>query len=192
MPTVNQGMLDQDQVSATSTGQLGPVGGGSRSHTNRLAAAYPDGPQSTGINAKTTTIDGVVVTMSRAGYRTGYETTVLQNAHIDAKAAAGLDNSFDMTFTDNNPPTLTSLPVPEGESAQGTDGATIIESGLGPNVNNTGLNEEGNMIMVDASGDSSPPFPGSSAASPSTTSAIIGDGGIHQGGVTGKSPASPA
>ena len=190
MPTVNQGMLDEDQVPAESVGQLGPVGGGSRSSTTRLAAAYPDGPQSTGTNAKTTTIDGVVVTLSRAGYRTGYEAAVLQTTPASAKTALGLDGSFDMTFSGNNPPQLNALPTPDGESAQGADGSTIIATGIGPNVNNTGLNEEGNMVMVDASPAGSPPFEGDGKASPATTSSTIGDGGIHQGGVLGSSPAS--
>ena len=183
-------MLDGDQVDAASTGQLGAVGGGSRSSTTRLSNAYPGGPQSTGTNAKTTTIDGVVVTLSRAGYRTGYETAVLNSAHADAVAELGLDGTFDMQFTGNNPPTLGTLPAIDGEEAQGTDGSTVVPSGIGPNVNNTGLNEEGNMTMVDASPSGSPPFEGNGSLSPATTSATIGAGGIHQGGVKGESPAS--
>ena len=184
-----------DNIAAGQVASLGSVGGLSKSDTARLKDAYPNGPQFTGDSASTTTIDDTVVTMSRSGYREGYKTIVMDGP---SASSAEFGTTIDMdygktegTTADLKPPAL-GAPVPDGEQAPGSDGATIISSGIGPNVNVHGTlmaGEDGSdptRKVVDPTPSGTPPFVGNGSVSPSASTSIS-DGDVHGGGVKGSS-----
>ena len=166
-----EGMLDN--IMPAQLASLGPANGLSTSDTSRLNVAYNvDGPQFTSTTT-TTSIDGEDVSLDRVNYRKFYKEMMKSNSGY---ASA---------------PTLGSVNV-EGESSPGSDGSTIVASGLGPNVNVTGFNQ-GGQKMVDASPVvSDTPFPGDGSVSPNVTSVKIKNNtSIHGTSIPGLGPENP-
>lgn len=141
----NQKMLQVDKTDASK----GPVAGGSRSDTSRLAKAYPGGPQYVTTPKKIVSMDGCVnqkdIEMSPAEYRDAYKAACMVG---ETSTVHEFDKSIDMSYGTTNtaepsPPNLLFLSPPgfpskestHYESTQGYAGSTISASGRGPNVN---------------------------------------------------------
>ena len=160
----------------------------SKPNSNRLKVAFPDGPQHTNDDGAPTTIVDVAsdtgawtssgVTLTRAGYREFYKKSVLggDNSNVVDNFGSPVSRDYHM----NNPPHIgdTESPITVDDKSgasvlAGSTGATVVASGLGPNVSTkTG-------DVVDASPISSPPFEGDGSASPSTDSELISSGDLH-------------
>ena len=154
-----EGMLDN--IKPAQVASLGPVGGLSTSDTNRLNTAYNvDGPQFTGVAKNSKIGIGPTFSLARGPYRTFYKDMMNENSSYQAAPTLGLTNV-------------------EGEPPPGSDGSTIVASGLGPNVNVTGFNQK-EQKMVDVTPIvSDTPFSGDGSVSPQETSVSQKQTDIH-------------
>ena len=204
MPTQNQSMLI-DTI-ATTVGEKG------RSDTQRLKSAYGEhnnsvmDPTKAAISFETGAGAEVKpVMLHRTAYRSSYESDVKSGTkHIAGSDFPSEDAPSGTASMDykNAPRIGATGPVPEGESAPGQPGSTIVASGLGPNVNIHGtLGAGGSRAVVDGS------TPGSSAVidpahaadgtqSPSATSSALAaetsmPPGSTYGHSTGGNPPAP-
>lgn len=122
-------------------------GAHSTSNQHRLAQAYPNSPIHSG---EATTISD----FTSSGIRAWYTDNVL-NGDFPAFS--------DFTEGDYDYSTAVSIPsgvAPEGESAPGSTGSTIVASGLGPNVATIDKSNLAATPMVDATPTGTTPFEG--------------------------------
>ena len=197
----NQGIL---QVVPTEKSPGGPSSDDSStslstSDTSLLKLAFPKGPQFLS-EAPKTTINGEEITLDRSAYRSFYVSKVLGGSNSKYEHHFGSNVSRDYS----NAPDVKNLGMsPGGESAQGSPGSTIVDSGLGPNVNVAAAQEivgianstvgsppVGPHKVVDPSKTSTSftPFVGDGSASPvNTTEAISSRESIHGSSIPGRS-----
>ena len=189
MATVIQGMLDG--LPGTQVASLGNVGGLSTSHTQRLSDAYPAGPQMSGETVKTssTVLPGAealtVFPLKSENYRAFYEQKVMSGKLTTSEFNEEVNLEYGQA--PNIPDDVTDFAGPSDDKF-GVAGSTIVSSGLGPNVNVTGFATR-TQNVIDAKptikltlGD----FIGNDH-NPKTTSLLIGQGGVHGGGIKGES-----
>lgn len=169
----------------------------STSSTHRLQKAFPSGPQHTDIVGP---LGPGSYTLDRESYRLYYEQQVLggSNESYKAKSLNGTDHN--RNYSQNDPPTLSSLDITDN---------TIVDTGIGPNVNVAAAMElvgwsvtQGTAAPLEGSADkyeygieslspvksiedptfnspSSVPFSGDGSASPSQTSSTLSNSSLH-------------
>ena len=166
------------ETSPTPTQQasIGPVGGLSTSEPARLAAAYPAGPFSSDSESSTVPNQPNIVKLDGVTYRYWFQENVLNGKTPWVSTFA---SQVDMDY--QSAPNIKKLSGPEDEPKPGSDGSTIVKSGIGPNVNVQSLNKDKKLVMVDPSHVdafgtklSTTPFVGDGSASPSETSPKAG------------------
>ena len=104
----------------------------STSNTDLLSKAFPNAPQFTS-DAPSTIIDDKEVSLDRHSYREFYIDNVLggNNEKYLHVFGSPVDRNYSLAPDVSN---LGSFPGGE-KASQGSDGSTIVKSGLGPNVN---------------------------------------------------------
>lgn len=108
----------------------------STSNTARLGIAFPKGPQHVGQDSAPSMGDGPAAPkLNRAGYRDYYETVVMggNNLNYSEKSLNGTAHS--RNYLQNGPPILTDLNMNGLEPPHKGPAATIVNSGIGPNLN---------------------------------------------------------
>ena len=195
----NQGML---QVVSTDRSPGGPSTSDdqtslSTSDTSLLKKAFSGGPQFIS-EAPKTVINGEEVSLDRQSYRDFYVENVLggDNSKYIHSFGSPVDRNY------GSAPDVSKLTAPDGEKgAPGSNGSTIVGSGLGPNVNIVAAQDVSgqagssvgplgilSLKVVDPSKSSisSTPFAGDGSASPKeTTGKIASRQNIHGSSVPG-------
>jgi len=151
MPSIRQ-LTMMDTVPTTN-------GGKGHSDTAKLKSAYGDHPDSivkpdesswdipTGVADNTKTI----ASLERANIREAYELYVKSGPKSISPWSSGVSLSYNIDDFDLERPPVLGDVTPEGESAPGEAGSTIVASGLGPNVNIHPIGSIAERIVIDAS-----------------------------------------